>query len=454
MSTEPLWSLTAAELAGRYKSREATPEQALQSVIDRIEEVNPRLNAIVTLDVQGAMQAARDADARWVAGGALGLLDGIPFTVKDNLFVGGLRATWGSLLFADHVAHCDDLPVARLRQAGAVIVGKTNTPELAMAAHTNNKIFGETANPWNTDLSPGGSSGGAAAAVASGCAPFAIGTDAGGSIRRPAGHCGVAGLKPGAGRVPRRFGFPPLAQDLQVVGPIARSVADLKAVFAQIAVPAWWETEPRRLRIGAFAAIGDAPIEPAVAASFEAALSGLRALGHQVDLIDPIWDTDEVGSIFDGLVSSGIARVLAGVPAWEVGATESIANQGRRGAQRSAVQYIGDLDRLTAFRWRMQDAIVGFDAIATPSASCLPWPRSQPSPKLIGGRDPGPRGGAIFSTAVNLAGLPAVALPAPIEPHCMPAGFQLIGAMNGEETLLDLAEAYERQCPWPRLAPI
>jgi aspartyl-tRNA(Asn)/glutamyl-tRNA(Gln) amidotransferase subunit A len=208
---KPFWSETATELASLYRVGAATPTAMLESVLGRIEDVNPRINALVTLDVAGAREAAAAASQRWRNGTPLGSLDGVPLTVKDNLFVRGLRATWGSLLFAEHVAPQDDLPVARLRAAGAVIVGKTNTPELALAGYTDNRLFGATGNPWAPTLTPGGSSGGAVAGVSAGFGPLAVATDAGGSIRRPSGHTGVAGLKPGVGRVPRRYGFPPLA---------------------------------------------------------------------------------------------------------------------------------------------------------------------------------------------------------------------------------------------------
>src|SRR3984893_6288196 len=185
------WTLTAADLALAFATGEVTPEDALESVLGRIEAVNPELNAVVTIDLAGARAAAAAAGARGRDGRALGPLDGIPLSVKDNLFVGGLRATWGSALFADFIAPQDDLPVARLRAAGAVIVGKTNTPELSLSGYTDNLVFGSTGNPWAPALSPGGSSGGAVAAVASGMAPLALATDAGGSIRRPAGRAGA-----------------------------------------------------------------------------------------------------------------------------------------------------------------------------------------------------------------------------------------------------------------------
>jgi aspartyl-tRNA(Asn)/glutamyl-tRNA(Gln) amidotransferase subunit A len=450
------WTLTAADLTAAYGTGAATPEDALESVLGRIEAVNPELNAVVTIDLAGARAAAAAACARWRDGQALGPLDGIPLTVKDNLFVGGLRATWGSALFVDFIAPQDDLPVARLRAAGAVIIGKTNTPELSLSGYTDNLVFGSTGNPWAPALSPGGSSGGPVAAVASGMAPLALATDAGGSIRRPAGHAGVAGLKPGLGQVPRRFGFPPLAHDLQVIGPIARCVADLRSMFT-IMAPAARQSAARparALRIGSFAAIGDAPVEPAVTAAFMAACDVLRAQGHEVTPIAPLWDPDAVNTLFGLLAAAGVARVMASIPEWENRVTASIAELARTGLTLSATDYLQGLDRLAAFRSGMLDAIANWDVIATPSSPALPWPRTSPYPTPIAGQIALPRTAATFSTAVNLAGLPAIIVPAPVLPGALPVGLQLIGAPATEDLLLDLAEQFERASPWCQIAPM
>ena len=449
-----LWRATAGELATLFARGEATPEDALAAVLARIEAVNGTLNALVTLDLPGARAAAAAAARRWKDGAALGPLDGVPITVKDNLFVGGLRATWGSLLFADHVAPQDDLPVAKLRAAGAVILGKTNTPELALSGYTDNKVFGATGNPWAPELSPGGSSGGAVACVASGMGAVAIATDAGGSIRRPSAHAGVAGMKPGVGRVPRRHGFPPLAQDLQVIGPIARSVADLRMAFALMGTPAAKPPAKATLRIGVVGAIPGVPIEPAILGGFEQACATLCDLGHVLEEIACPWEQDEVNSLFANLAAAGVARVMATMPDWRGRVTDSIAAQAEAGAKRSAVDLVRDLDAVAAFRWRLSDVMAQWDVLVTPASPALAWPKREPVPRTIGGVAAGPRAAAAYSTAINIAGLPAVVVPLPMPQGSLPAGLQIIGPMMGEDRLLDLAEAYEAAQPWPRLAPL
>jgi len=208
MKSEPeLWQLSAAELASAYRDGLTTPEAALQATLARVEDINPRVNAIVTLDLDGARLAAAASTRRWCDGKPLSVLDGVPITVKDNILVRGLRATWGSKLFADFVPDADEQPIAQLRNAGVVILGKTNVPEFTLHGYTDNLQFGATSNPWDLSLTPGGSSGGAVAAVATGMGPIAIGTDGGGSIRRPAAHTGLVGFKPSRDTVPRACGF-------------------------------------------------------------------------------------------------------------------------------------------------------------------------------------------------------------------------------------------------------
>jgi aspartyl-tRNA(Asn)/glutamyl-tRNA(Gln) amidotransferase subunit A len=196
--------LSATDLAEGYACRSFSPVEVVESLLARIAQANGPLNAIVTLDPAGARTAAAASEKRWREGNARGPLDGVPLTVKDNLNVRGMRTTWGSRLYADFVPAVDELPVARARAAGMVILGKTNVPEFTLHGYTDNAVFGTTRNPWDLRLTPGGSSGGAVAAVAAGIAPLALATDGGGSIRRPASHTGssASSLRGDASRAP------------------------------------------------------------------------------------------------------------------------------------------------------------------------------------------------------------------------------------------------------------
>ena len=216
-------------------------------MLTRIEAVNPKLNAIVTFDIAGARAAADTSTARWRDGQARRVFDGVPLTVKDNIPVRGMRATWGSRIYADWVPDKDELPIAKLRDGGAVILGKTNCPEFTLQGYTDNLVFGVTRNPWDLALTPGGSSGGAVAAVAAGFGPVAVGTDGGGSIRRPAAHTGLVGFKPSRDAVARSDEFPMILLDCEVIGPIARTVADARALFHALAgLPATSQRSPGR----------------------------------------------------------------------------------------------------------------------------------------------------------------------------------------------------------------
>jgi aspartyl-tRNA(Asn)/glutamyl-tRNA(Gln) amidotransferase subunit A len=292
-----IWKFSAGELGRAYEARELSPVEVLDAILARCEAVNPQLNAIVTFDIEGARQAARESEARWRQGKALAPLDGVPLTVKDNIPVRGLRTTWGSRLLADYVPSEDELPVARLRAQGAVILGKTNVPEFTLQGYTHNALSGTTHSPWDLRLTPGGSSGGAVAAVAAGLGPLAIGTDGGGSIRRPAGHVGLVGLKPSPGRVARANGLPVILHDFEVIGPMARTTTDAALLFAAIAGPdprdrlslafstgaGPIDPEPRAKRILYVPRFGGSPIDPEIAAHVAEAALNLEALGHLVE---------------------------------------------------------------------------------------------------------------------------------------------------------------------------
>ena len=225
-----MWGRTATELAAGIQAREFSVREVMEAHLERIEAVNPRVNAIVTLDAEGALRAADEADA----GEPRGVLHGLPIAVKDLEDTAGMRTTYGSPLFAEHVPEADSLLVERLRAAGAIVIGKTNTPEFGAGSQTFNAVFGATRNPWDLSRTPGGSSGGAAAAVASGMLPFADGSDLGASVRNPAAFCGLVGLRPSPGLIPDAGPGDPW-NPLPVLGPIARTVDDVALLLSALA---------------------------------------------------------------------------------------------------------------------------------------------------------------------------------------------------------------------------
>jgi aspartyl-tRNA(Asn)/glutamyl-tRNA(Gln) amidotransferase subunit A len=217
---------TLEGLAAELENGQASSVGLVGRAFQRIEAFDSRLNSFVAVDRSRALAAAKDSDARRSRGQAHSRLDGIPVSVKDNLHVAGFPTTWGSRALEDYRPAKDELPVARLRQAGMIVIGKTNAPEFTLEGYTRNDLFGVTRNPWNPDLTPGGSSGGAAASVAAGFVPAALGTDGGGSIRRPACHTGLVGYKPSIGRWPRADGLPAILTDFETIGSLVRTVED------------------------------------------------------------------------------------------------------------------------------------------------------------------------------------------------------------------------------------
>ncbi len=230
----PGWQLGACALGKAYRTGRLTPLQVLDAHLERLELVHPVINAMAWVDTGGARRSAAESTARWHRGQPLSALDGVPVTVKDNIELAGLPCRWGSRLYEGHVSALDESPVARLRAAGAVFLGKTAVPEFTLQGYTDSPVTGVTRNPWDPALTPGGSSGGAVAALAAGVGVLALATDGGGSIRRPAGHTGLYGFKPGWNVVPREQGLPEILPGMEVIGPIARSARDLPLVMAVI----------------------------------------------------------------------------------------------------------------------------------------------------------------------------------------------------------------------------
>jgi aspartyl-tRNA(Asn)/glutamyl-tRNA(Gln) amidotransferase subunit A len=451
----PLWSLNGSELAVAYAGG-LSPNEVTAATLARIRDINPRLNAIITLDEAGAMQAADNSARRWKDGRPLSALDGVPVTIKDNILVAGLRATWGSRLYSHFVPDEDELPVRRLREAGAVILGKTNVPELTLHGFTHNALFGTTGNPWNPELTPGGSSGGAVASVATGMGAIALGTDGGGSIRRPAGHTGLIGFKPSRDSVKRGNGFPAILHDFEVVGPIARCVDDIVRVMEVIAGPVWSRlvSEPTSAnpRIAYAPTFDGAPVDPFIRDVIDRTVAEGRSCGLSIELISPFELAAPLGGIWPVISQTGVAWLMQRHSASKQQVAPAIAEMAVAGASYTARDYLDALDTIAAMKRSFEALFERFDFLITPSTAAMPWPAGESHPSVIDGKPVGPRGHAVFTPFANALGLPAISMPCRVEPGNLPVGMQIVAASNRDWPLLAFARAYEARLfdhRWP-----
>jgi aspartyl-tRNA(Asn)/glutamyl-tRNA(Gln) amidotransferase subunit A len=442
----PLWSLGAGALAAAFANG-ISPRSVVDATLARIRDVNPQLNAIITLDEAGAISAADASARRWKDGLPLSPLDGVPVTIKDNILVAGLRATWGSRLYGNFVPDEDELPVQRLREAGAVILGKTNVPEFTVHGFTHNAAFGTTGNPWDPALTPGGSSGGAVAAVASGMGALALGTDGGGSIRRPAAHTGLFGFKPSRDTVKRGRGFPAILHDFEVIGPIARCVDDIVRSMEVITGPAWQRQISEGVvphpRIAYAPSFGGAPVDPFIRDVIDRTVAAMRSLGIDIELIAPFDLAERLGPIWPVISQTGVAWLKLQHRDWENSVSPAIAEMAAAGAAYGATDYLNALDTIASMRKTFEILFGRYDFLVTPSAAAMPWPAAESHPAVIDGHPVGPRGHAVFTPVANALGLPAISLPCVVEDGALPVGLQMIAGQNRDWPLLAFAREYE-----------
>jgi aspartyl-tRNA(Asn)/glutamyl-tRNA(Gln) amidotransferase subunit A len=442
----PLWSLNAGELSAAYANG-LSPRSVVDATLARIRDINPKLNAIITLDEAGVANAAEASARRWKDGRPLGTLDGVPVTIKDNILAAGLRAIWGSRLYENFVPDKDELPVRRLREAGVVILGKTNVPEFTVHGFTHNEVFGTTGNPWDPALTPGGSSGGAVAAVASGMGTLAFGTDGGGSIRRPAAHAGLIGFKPSRDTVRRGKGFPAILHDFEVIGPIARSVNDIVSSMAVIAGPVWQrllgESVAPRPRIAYAPSFGGTAVDPFIRDTVDRTVAGMRSFGINVELISPFNLAEPLGQIWPVISQTGVAWLLSQHQDWENRVAPAIAEMAVAGRKYGAKDYLNALDTIASTKRDFETLFERYDFLVTPSTAAMPWPAAEPHPTMIDGQPVGPRGHAVFTPVANALGLPAISLPCVVEDGALPVGLQMIAGQNRDWPLLAFAREYE-----------
>jgi amidase len=469
MTNEELCFTPATRLVTLIRSRKVSPLEVTRAVLERIERINPALNAYCTVAAEQALAAARKATRATTSRAALGPLHGVPVSIKDLTPTKGIRTTWGSRIFEHHVPEADAVVVERLKAAGAVVIGKTNTPEFGAGANTFNAVFGATRNPWNPALTCGGSTGGGAVALATGMGPLAQGTDLGGSLRIPAAFCGVVGLRPSPGLVPAHP--VPVAWDsYSVSGPMARTVADIALMLSVIAGPdprspisypvdgrsfnaAVKRPTLRGARIAWSADLGVTPVDHEIRRVAESATAVLRRLGARVDDAHP----DFSGLLDIVLASRGfsmVARHEEKLHKWRDVMQENLVKNIDYGLTLGASD-VGRAERLRSELWeRVRTFQARYDFIVTPTTAVGPFPVETIYPREINGV---PMANYIqwvlLTYAFTVVGLPAISVPCGFTRDGLPVGLQIVGRWRDEASVLRAAAAFETAAPWAERRP-
>jgi amidase len=456
--SEELYWRTARQLARAIRDRELSAREVVTAHLERIAQVNPRLNAIITLDAERALAEADAADAHQAAGGPLGPLHGLPIAIKDLEDTAGMRTTYGSRLFADHVPASDALMVARLRAAGAIVVGKTNTPEFGAGSHTFNEVFGVTRNPWDLERSAGGSSGGAGAALAAGLVPIADGSDHGGSIRNPASFNNLVGLRPTPELVPSP-GPGEVWDPAAVLGPMARSVGDLSLMLAATAGPdpraplshgdpaSFLDppepSELRGLRVGWWPDVGGLPIEPEVAAVMAQARERWVECGSVVEEIAP--DIAGADHSFETLRALGFARAFGDqLPVMRRTAKATLVWNIERGMELNGPEIARAQSARGEIFTRFAELLARLDLIVAPSAQVAPFPVETEYPREVAGVAMDHYLGWMRACSrITVSSHPVLGVPAGFTASGLPVGMQLVGRFRGDHGLLAHGAAWE-----------
>ncbi len=457
MSSSELCFLTATELAGRLRRREVSCQEALEAHLRQIERINPQVNAIVTLIAEQALDQARQADETRPAD--MGPLYGLPIAHKDLVLTKGIRTTLGSPIFADFVPDQDEIIVERMRQAGAITIGKTNAPEFGAGSQTYNTVFGATHNPYDLSKTCGGSSGGAAVSLASGMLPLADGSDLGGSLRNPASFCNVVGLRPSPGRVPtwpHRVAWFPFA----VEGPMARTVQDAALLLSVLAGPdprtPQAINEPGSLfsqdlersfagtRIAWSPTLGGLPVDPQVTAVLESQRAVFEQLGCVVEEATPDFrDADEIFRVWRAwYFELALGELLTEHRAQM---KDSVVWNIEQGQQLSGPQ-IGQAERKrTELYHRMREFMDRYAFLVAPVSQVPPFPVTQEYVTEINGIALDTYLDWMKSCYyVSVTGLPAISVPCGFTPQGLPVGVQIVGRYQGDLGLLRFAHAFEQ----------
>ncbi len=464
--------LSAGSMAERIHKKKLSPVELVEAHLEQIEKLNPRLNALIQVDAEGARRAAQDAESEVMRGTELGLLHGVPLSIKSSIPVVGLRCEAGTRLRANVVAQQDAPLVTRLKNAGGIILGTTNTPELLMAWETDNLLYGRTNSPWDLERTPGGSSGGEAAAIAAGMSAGGVGSDGGGSIRVPAHFSGICGLKPTPGRIPATGHYPTSAGPfalIGVVGPMARTVADLKILFEAMQGPGpgdtcaapvalrWpGENEARKLKVGYFEDDGRTPVTPETRAAVRVAAEALRRAGFQVEHFQPegleearqLWR--EYFVVAGGMIirpmfkgrESDLSPMLAEFLEWSAAETALTAET-----------LLDAWIQRDTLRARFLAQMQGYPILLCPAAA-IPALRHGERCWNVEGKTVEYLDAWSYTEFFNLLGNPAAVVPVGQSSEGLPIGVQIVGRPWEEEQVLVVAAALEQQCGAWRIPPV
>ncbi len=458
--------MPAVEMAAAIRSKALSPVEVTRALLERIDAVNPSINAYVLVTADMAMAQAEEAETAVVRGDELGPLHGVPVSIKDLFDVKGLPTTKGSLVYRENIATGYEWAAKRLLDAGAVHLGKTNTPEFGFLPTTENDLFGATTNPWDTTRTSGGSSGGAASAVAAGLGPIALSSDGGGSIRIPASFCGVFGIKPTYGRVPRNPGG---WSTFTHRGPITRTVAD-----AALAMDVMCGCEPgdpysvrdyprsfldesergvKGLRVAWSADLDYALVEPKVRAVAEEAARRFEELGCEVEEASPAFPSPNDDLTFFTLASASDAVWLGALRKDELALVGPTARQFLEFGQKvTGTQYVeANLRRMRLWA-KMQEFHRTYDLLLTPTLSVTAFSIGQP-PVGVGDTKYTPFGWSPFTAPFNLTGQPAASVPCGFDSKGLPVGLHIIGRAYEDALVLRAARAFEQLQPWAQVRP-
>jgi aspartyl-tRNA(Asn)/glutamyl-tRNA(Gln) amidotransferase subunit A len=464
MRAEDLVFMSATDLAAAIRAKTVSPVETVNTVLDRIHRLNARLKAYCTVTAESARREAAAAEAAVMRGDRLGPLHGVPVSVKDLVITRGVRTTFGSRIYERNIPEEDAPLVERLKAAGAILVGKTTTPEFGWKGVTDSPLFGISRNPWNPERTPGGSSGGAAAAVAGGLAPLAVGTDGGGSIRIPGSFCGVFGLKPTYGLIPV---YPASAVGtLSHAGPMTRTVRDAALMLQVMAGPddrdplsfpsgesdlvAGLEGGIRGLRVAWSPTLGYADVDPEVRTVTQAAARRFEDLGCSVEQADHVFDDPD--PIWGPLFYAGIAaRLLDYLEEWRDRMDPGLVQVVEEGSRLSAIQFAKAALARAAFYETVRKFFSRYDLLLTPTLAVPPFAAGLEQPP---GGPPGSRlNWVAFTYPFNLTGQPAATVPCGFTRDGLPVGLQIVGRRLDDATVLRAAAAFEAAEPWADRRP-